>query len=194
MVRKSSLSLRFLAIAIFVCFIYPSLYVQVFKLGKFSTSGDSTSFGINNGERERRSLRLNGSLPRDTSANQRAVNCVKPSIDDFPSDFLTQRERQHGAVAAHLAIALYMFGALAVVCDDYFVASLERICEGLKLKSDVAGATFMAAGSSAPEFFTSVIGVFITKGDIGLGTVVGLGGLQYLVYCSHLRDVCRLCT
>ncbi|RXM30460.1 Sodium/potassium/calcium exchanger 3 [Acipenser ruthenus] len=31
----------------------------------------------------------------------------------------------------------------------------------------------MAAGSSAPELFTSVIGVFITKGDVGVGTIVG---------------------
>lgn len=28
----------------------------------------------------------------------------------------------------------------------------------LKLKEDVAGATFMAAGSSAPELFTSLVG------------------------------------
>ncbi|WAQ93889.1 NCKX5-like protein [Mya arenaria] len=50
-----------------------------------------------------------------------------------------------------------MFGALAIVCDDYFVPSLEFICERLNLQEDVAGATFMAAGSSAPEFFTSVV-------------------------------------
>jgi K+-dependent Na+/Ca+ exchanger-like protein len=112
------------------------------------------------------------------------VNCVKASIDDFPSDFMTQKERQHGGVMAHVVVALYMFGALAVVCDDYFVASLERICEGLKLKSDVAGATFMAAGSSAPEFCTSVIGVFITEGDIGLGTIVGSAVFNILFIVS----------
>ncbi|GAA6225861.1 sodium/potassium/calcium exchanger 3-like [Lates japonicus] len=66
-----------------------------------------------------------------------------------------------------------MFCALALVCDDYFVPSLEKICERLQLSEDVAGATFMAAGSSAPELFTSVIGVFITKGDVGVGTIVG---------------------
>ena len=33
----------------------------------------------------------------------------------------------------------------------------------LNVKSDVAGATFMAAGSSAPELATAVIGVFITE-------------------------------
>jgi len=33
----------------------------------------------------------------------------------------------------------------------------------MKLQDDVAGATFMAAGSSAPELATAVIGVFIAK-------------------------------
>ncbi|KAK6300559.1 hypothetical protein J4Q44_G00286570 [Coregonus suidteri] len=70
-------------------------------------------------------------------------------------------------------LAMYMFIALALVCDDYFVPSLEKICERLHLSEDVAGATFMAAGSSAPELFTSVIGVFVTKGDVGVGTIVG---------------------
>jgi Ca2+/Na+ antiporter len=37
----------------------------------------------------------------------------------------------------------------------------------------VAGATFMAAGGSAPELFTSVIGVFISRDDVGIGTIVG---------------------
>merc|ERR1712004_411062 len=31
----------------------------------------------------------------------------------------------------------------------------------------------MAAGGSAPELFTSVIGVFIAKNDVGIGTIVG---------------------
>lgn len=37
----------------------------------------------------------------------------------------------------------------------------------LKLAPDVAGATFMAAGSSAPELATVVIGVFCAQDDIG---------------------------
>ena len=41
------------------------------------------------------------------------------------------------------------------------------------MSPDVAGATFMAAGGSAPELFTSVIGVFIAKNDVGIGTIVG---------------------
>lgn len=41
------------------------------------------------------------------------------------------------------------------------------------MSDDVAGATFMAAGSSAPELFTALLGVFIAKGDVGTGTIVG---------------------
>ena len=67
----------------------------------------------------------------------------------------------------------YMFWGLAIVCDDYFVSSLEDISEALNLSSDVAGATFMAAGSSAPELFTSLMGVFAVKNDVGVGTIVG---------------------
>ena len=51
-----------------------------------------------------------------------------------------------------------MFTGIAYVCDDYFVPALEVIVEKLGLSDDVAGATFMAAGSSAPELFTSIVG------------------------------------
>ena len=64
------------------------------------------------------------------------------------------------------------------------VPALEQISESLNLHTDVAGATFMAAGSSAPEFFTSVIGVFITKGDIGVGTIVGSAVFNILFIVS----------
>lgn len=40
------------------------------------------------------------------------------------------------------------------------------------MSEDVAGATFMAAGSSAPELFTSVVGVTV-ESDVGIGTIVG---------------------
>uniref|UniRef100_K7FFW7 Solute carrier family 24 member 4 n=1 Tax=Pelodiscus sinensis TaxID=13735 RepID=K7FFW7_PELSI len=95
------------------------------------------------------------------------------AINEFPEDLFTNKERQQGAVFLHIVSALYMFYALAIVCDDFFVPSLEKICEKLHLSEDVAGATFMAAGSSTPELFASVIGVFITHGDVGVGTIVG---------------------
>jgi len=89
----------------------------------------------------------------------------------FPSlDFEDQRG---AAVTFIVIITLYMFLGLAIVCDSFFEASLDAICNAMNLKDDVAGATWMAAGGSAPEFATSVIGVFISRSDVGFGTIVG---------------------
>lgn len=101
------------------------------------------------------------------------LNCTPPAIDDFPKDIFTEEQRQDGAVALHIIISLYLFVALAVVCDKYFVPAVEKICQALNMSNDVAGATFMAAATSAPELFVNVIGTFITEGDIGVGTIVG---------------------
>ncbi|KAK5864722.1 hypothetical protein PBY51_015941 [Eleginops maclovinus] len=106
---------------------------------------------------------------------------TKSAISDFPEDIFTLQQRRQGAVLLHVLCAIYMFYALAIVCDVYFVPSLEKISENLQLSQDVAGATFMAAGSSAPELFTSLIGVFITKGDVGVGTIVGSAVFNILV-------------
>ncbi|CAK0793462.1 unnamed protein product [Prorocentrum cordatum] len=68
----------------------------------------------------------------------------------------------------------YMFLALAIVCDEFFVPALEVVSERLGLSDDIAGATFMAAGGSAPEFFTSMIGALRPPpSDVGIATIVG---------------------
>ncbi|XP_012721611.2 sodium/potassium/calcium exchanger 3 [Fundulus heteroclitus] len=105
----------------------------------------------------------------------------RSAVHEFPEDIFTLGQRRHGAVLLHVLCAIYMFHALAIVCDVYFVPSLEKVSENLQLSQDVAGATFMAAGSSAPELFTSLIGVFITKGDVGVGTIVGSAVFNILV-------------
>jgi sodium/potassium/calcium exchanger 2 len=68
----------------------------------------------------------------------------------------------------------YLFVGIAIVCDELFVPSLEIIAEDLHLSADVAGATLMAAGGSAPELATSFVGAF-QRSDVGFGTIVGLG-------------------
>jgi len=91
----------------------------------------------------------------------------------YPPDVFTMDQLENGAVILHIIGIFYMFAGLAIVCDDYFVPALEVITERLELSDDVAGATFMAAGGSAPELFTSVIGVFIARTNVGFGTIVG---------------------
>lgn len=57
-------------------------------------------------------------------------NCTQPAIDDFPKDLFTEKQRQDGAVVFHVVVSLYLFLALALVCDKYFVPAVERICKG----------------------------------------------------------------
>lgn len=104
---------------------------------------------------------------------QNGTNCTPPAIDDFPGDLFTTEQRQAGAVIIHITISLYLFLALAVVCDKYFVPAVEKISQALNMSSDICGATFMAGATSSPELFVNVIGTFITEGDIGIGTIVG---------------------
>jgi K+-dependent Na+/Ca+ exchanger-like protein len=73
----------------------------------------------------------------------------------------------------HLAATIYACYALALVCEDFFVAAIDMIIGKLGLSPDVAGATFMAAGSSAPELFVSAAGVFITHSPVGVGACAG---------------------
>ncbi|XP_034739104.1 sodium/potassium/calcium exchanger 3-like [Etheostoma cragini] len=120
-------------------------------------------------------------LLQQEKVNNENYSISRSAISDFPEDLFTLKQKRQGAVVLHVLCAIYMFHALAVVCDVYFVPSLEKVSENLQLSQDVAGATFMAAGSSAPELFTSLIGVFITKGDVGVGTIVGSAVFNILV-------------
>lgn len=66
----------------------------------------------------------------------------------------------------------YLFIFIAIVCDELFVPALEQIAEAYDMSNDIAGATLMAAGGSAPELATSLIGCFADS-TVGFGTIVG---------------------
>lgn len=67
---------------------------------------------------------------------------------------------------------LLIFYLLAVICDRYFIQALEIISRKLKLTEDVAWATFMAVGTSAPEFFTAVIAILTATKDVWAWTII----------------------
>jgi len=80
---------------------------------------------------------------------------------------------RQGWVVLHVFAAVYLFILLAIVCNDYFLPSVECICEDLNITKDVAAATFMATATAMPEFFTNTVGTLLTDSDIGLGTIIG---------------------
>uniref|UniRef100_A0A8C2WCT9 Sodium/potassium/calcium exchanger 1 n=1 Tax=Cyclopterus lumpus TaxID=8103 RepID=A0A8C2WCT9_CYCLU len=92
---------------------------------------------------------------------------------EYPEDIFSIDDRRRGWVILHIFGMMYMFISLAIVCDEFFVPALGVITDKLAISEDVAGATFMAAGGSAPELFTSLIGVFIAHSNVGIGTIVG---------------------
>ncbi len=79
------------------------------------------------------------------------------------------------ALIGYSLLLLISFYILAEIGDKYFVPSLDRISKVLNLSHDMAGATLMAAGSSAPEIFVAIMAVFKpgNHGDLGVGTIVG---------------------
>jgi hypothetical protein len=71
-----------------------------------------------------------------------------------------------------------------MICEEYFVTALNELIEVKGISPDVAGATFMAAGSSSPEVFAALIGLFFSAeegGGAGVGTVVGSAVFNVLV-------------
>lgn len=111
-------------------------------------------------------------VPEDTPVAMKSP-AIEMNHGDYPKDYFSVEERRQGYVLFHMFGMLYMFIALAIVCDEFFVPGLTVITEKLEISDDVAGATFMAAGGSAPELFTSVIGVFVSHSNVGIGTIVG---------------------
>ncbi|XP_060055613.1 sodium/potassium/calcium exchanger 2 isoform X2 [Erinaceus europaeus] len=133
---------------------------------------------IAQGYRQRTLLDLNDKIrdytPQPTLPQEgTSENSTDHAQGDYPKDIFSLEERRKGAIILHVIGMIYMFIALAIVCDEFFVPSLTVITEKLGISDDVAGATFMAAGGSAPELFTSLIGVFIAHSNVGIGTIVG---------------------
>lgn len=92
----------------------------------------------------------------------------------YPNDIFSLSQKRQGAVVLHITGMCYMFLALSIACDEFFIPALAVITEKLDISEDVAGATFMAAGGSMPELCTSFIGVFVDpKSNVGFGTIVG---------------------
>ena len=56
-------------------------------------------------------------------------NANKTDEAMFPKDAFSKDQLKHGAIIFHIIGILYMFYALALVCDEFFVPSLEVIIE-----------------------------------------------------------------
>lgn len=98
-----------------------------------------------------------------------------------------------GVLIELIALA-YSFVGVAIVADEHLVVSLETLCVRWSIREDVAGASFMAFGSAAPEIIINAVstikGVISpdedgeSSGDdsaLGIGAIIGSGMIAFTV-------------
>ena len=103
--------------------------------------------------------------------------------------------------------AAYGFLAVAIIADNHLVTSLETLCVRWNVREDVAGASFMAFGSAAPEIIINAVSTIKTvlavsdggaaavapedageDTDLGIGAIIGSGMIAFTV----IPGVCGL--
>jgi len=94
-------------------------------------------------------------------------------------------------IIGYSILLIISFYILAEVGDKYFIPSLDKISKKLNMSHDMAGATLMAAGSSAPEIFVAIMAIFRAgdHDDIGVGTIVGSAIFNLLVIIGFVGIV-----
>ena len=107
----------------------------------------------------------------------------------YPPDAFTEEQRKHGAVVLHVLGMIYMFIALAIVCDEFFVPALGVIIERLKIfrrrrRRHVHGGGRKCAGT----FHEFNRGIFGTK-QCGYRYNRGVRCVQYSFCDRNVRHI-----
>ena len=76
---------------------------------------------------------------------------------DVENACLEQVDCHAYGVFLEVILFIYCFAGLAIVCDDHLVVSLETLCVRWEVREDIAGASFMAFGSAAPEIIVNAV-------------------------------------
>ncbi len=90
-------------------------------------------------------------------------------------------------------LLLLCLAAIGIVTERRFIPALEIVAERLRMRDDVAGATLLAFGSSAPELFTALVAVLFVpdQASFGIGSVVGSALFQILVVLGFVATLRR---
>lgn len=67
--------------------------------------------------------------PTSLSLAGNSTQCVISPSSEFPEGFFTKQESTDGGIVIYFLITLYMLMAVSIVCDEYFLPSLEIISE-----------------------------------------------------------------
>jgi len=144
-----------------------------------SSSNNNNNKRISSNDYNPRYLLSSAYVENANESNERIGRDIsdKNASSESKPRYLTEECRKEDNVwllILYIVILIYMFLALAIVCDEFFVPALEEMSSErhMNLSMDVAGATLMAAGGSAPELFTNFFSTF-ERSDLGIGTIIG---------------------
>ena len=85
---------------------------------------------------------------------------------------------------------LWLFIALGLVADAFFVPNLTKISSQLKLSENVAGVTLVAFGNGAPDIF-SAIASFGAGGEVAKLAIGSLIGRELKIFVSLTLSLSR---
>ena len=106
-------------------------------------------------------------------------------VSQFMSDMCLETiDGTAGGVVLEIVLFFWCFLALAMVCDDYLVASLETLCKRWGIREDIAGCTFMAFGSAAPEIIVNAVATIKASEestDLGIAAIIGSGMIAFML-------------
>lgn len=88
--------------------------------------------------------------------------------------FVLDRERGNGAIIFHILGTVYFFVLLAVVCNDYFLPSVECVCEDLNISKVIFAICFL---------YHCIITYYIS--------CIGCCCCEFYVYFNNRPRVCR---
>ncbi|XP_030377771.1 putative sodium/calcium exchanger 7 [Scaptodrosophila lebanonensis] len=63
-------------------------------------------------------------------------------------------------IALLIGICIFQFWLEAITTAQFFCPALTEVCRMLHMNENVAGATILAFGNGAPDFFTSIVGLW----------------------------------
>lgn len=112
------------------------------------------------------------------------------SLASLPSQILSDYQISHGGFLLYIIGIIYVFLCIREVCSACFLPSIDYIVEKYDIKPEVAGATILAMGGSAPETFIMFFGTFLAESNIGYSTILGSGAINGML----LVGVCSLST
>ncbi len=118
---------------------------------------------------------------------------------DYENACLEQVDCHPWGIFLEAVLFVYCFAGLAIVCDDHLVVSLETLCVRWEVREDIAGASFMAFGSAAPEIIVNAVSTIKAAGQhtegekmtdfqieqagsatsLGVGAIIGSGIIAF---------------